>query len=75
MSRVLVINGPNLDQLGSREPEIYGRTTLAELEAELKDLGDRLGVEVAFFQANDEAALVDRVHMHSPARSLPSTAS
>lgn len=62
MSRVLVINGPNLDQLGTREPEIYGRTTLAELEAELKDLGDRLGIEVAFFQANDEAALVDRVH-------------
>lgn len=62
MSRVLVINGPNLDQLGTRQPEIYGRTTLAELEAELKALGHRLGIEVAAYQANDEAALIDRVH-------------
>ncbi|MGI8517655.1 MAG: type II 3-dehydroquinate dehydratase [Acidimicrobiia bacterium] len=61
MSRVLVINGPNLDQLGRRQPEIYGRTTLAELEAELKRIGKSLEFDVDFFQGNDEAALVERI--------------
>lgn len=61
MSRVLVINGPNLDQLGRRQPEIYGRTTLAELEAELKPLGEALDLDVVFFQGNEEAALVERI--------------
>jgi 3-dehydroquinate dehydratase-2 len=62
MARLLVLNGPNLNLLGTREPEIYGRTTLADIEARLGDRVRRAGHEVAFFQSNAEHALIDRVH-------------
>jgi 3-dehydroquinate dehydratase II len=58
---VLVINGPNLNLLGTREPEIYGRTTLADIDRELIELGAELGVRVETFQSNSEGALVDRI--------------
>lgn len=58
---VLVLHGPNLNLLGEREPEIYGRTTLAEIDSELRALGEELGVSVESFQSNSEGALVDRI--------------
>jgi len=62
VTRVLVLEGPNLDLLGTREPEIYGRQTLEELHAGIADLAGRLGLEVDFFQSNHEGALIDRLH-------------
>lgn len=59
--RIGVIHGPNLNLLGRREPEVYGRTTLAEIDAQLRALGAELGVEVEAFQANGEGELVDRI--------------
>ena len=59
---VLVINGPNLNLLGTREPAIYGAATLADVEAMCRTEGERLGLSVACFQSNHEGALVDRVH-------------
>jgi 3-dehydroquinate dehydratase-2 len=58
---VLVVHGPNLNLLGVREPEIYGTTTLAQIDRDLIELGARLGVEVETFQANGEGALIDRI--------------
>jgi 3-dehydroquinate dehydratase-2 len=59
--KVLVVNGPNLNLLGTREPGVYGRTTLAEIEARSQALGRELGLEVAFVQSNSEGALVDAI--------------
>ena len=59
--KIAVLHGPNLNLLGTREPEVYGRTTLAEIDAALARLGAELGAEVASFQSNHEGALVDHV--------------
>jgi len=59
---VIVLHGPNLNLLGTRKPEIYGRTTLAEIDAELTRRGSALGVTVQTFQSNHEGALIDRIH-------------
>jgi 3-dehydroquinate dehydratase-2 len=61
-SRVLILNGPNLNLLGTREPAIYGGRTLAEIEAELSDVAGKYSADIAFFQSNHEGALVDRIH-------------
>lgn len=59
--KILVLEGPNLNLLGAREPEIYGSKTAAELHAELSELGQSHGAELLFFQSNHEGALIDRV--------------
>jgi 3-dehydroquinate dehydratase-2 len=61
MSAVLVLNGPNLNLLGRREPSIYGRSTLADIETMCVAEGERLGLAVAWRQSNDEAELVSWV--------------
>ncbi|MFY9587734.1 MAG: type II 3-dehydroquinate dehydratase [Actinomycetota bacterium] len=61
MRRVLVVNGPNLDKLGTRQPEIYGSTTLAELEKLIAGWAEGLGLDAECFQSNDEDAIVAKV--------------
>ena len=60
--KILVLNGPNMNMLGIRQPEIYGKTTYADLVAMLQAEADKLGVEISFFQSNHEGALVDAIH-------------
>jgi 3-dehydroquinate dehydratase-2 len=60
--RIAVLNGPNLNLLGTREPAIYGTTTLSEIEARLRGLGSELGVEIECVQRNGEGELIDAVH-------------
>ena len=62
MTSVLVLNGPNLNLLGTRKPEVYGRTTLADVEAMCREEGGKLGLDVEFRQSNHEGALVDWIH-------------
>ncbi|MCC7003597.1 MAG: type II 3-dehydroquinate dehydratase [Gemmatimonadaceae bacterium] len=60
--RIAVLNGPNLNLLGIREPEIYGTTTLAEIESHLEEVGAALGVTLLFSQFNDEGRMLEAVH-------------
>ncbi len=61
---ILLVNGPNLNLLGEREPEIYGRTTLAEIEAMVRDACDAWGVPTRTFQSNHEGAILDFLQQH-----------
>ncbi len=60
---ILVLHGPNLNLLGSREPEVYGRDTLADINAKLAALAKAEGIGFDAFQTNSEGALIDRVHL------------
>jgi len=60
--RIAVINGPNLNLLGTREPELYGRETLADVERTLRSVASEMGAEVQFAQHNGEGDLIDTIH-------------
>jgi 3-dehydroquinate dehydratase-2 len=62
MKKVQIINGPNLNMLGKREPEIYGCLTLDEINAKLVERSELLDLELFFFQSNHEGAIADKVH-------------
>lgn len=62
MKRIVIINGPNLDRLGRREPEIYGDQTLTDLENLLVEEAAQLGVEVQFYQSNHEGFMIDEIN-------------
>jgi len=59
--RIAVLNGPNLNLLGQREPEVYGRTTLAEIESMVREAGHAQGAEIEWLQTNHEGEMVDAV--------------
>jgi 3-dehydroquinate dehydratase-2 len=59
---LLLLNGPNLNLLGTREPHIYGATTLADVEQAAQKQANTAGAQLAFFQSNHEGALIDRIH-------------
>ena len=60
--KLLVLHGPNLNLLGQREPEVYGRNSLADIDRMIQEAAEKSGVEVATFQSNHEGALIDRIH-------------
>lgn len=62
MKKILVMNGPNLNLLGEREPAIYGGDTLVSINDEILEAGSRMGYEMVFFQSNSEGGLIDRLH-------------
>lgn len=62
MTRLLVLHGPNLNLLGTREPGVYGSVTLEQIDNALLERAQQAGVELATFQSNHEGALVDRIH-------------
>ncbi|MBP8256637.1 MAG: 3-dehydroquinate dehydratase [Opitutaceae bacterium] len=67
MKTIAILNGPNLDRLGKREPDVYGRTTLADLEAALRtEFSARASLD--FFQSNHEGAIIDRISAWADAR-------
>ena len=66
MKRVVVVNGPNLNLLGKREPHIYGSRTQEDLQQVIEDRASRLGLEVTFFQSNDEGEMIDFLQREAP---------
>ena len=61
MAKVLVLNGPNLNLLGTREPEIYGSTTLKDIETMMAERAQAAGIAIDFYQSNHEGRLVDKI--------------
>jgi 3-dehydroquinate dehydratase-2 len=70
MPKILVVNGPNLNLLGSREPEKYGHVTLEKLNAELTAQARDAGVEIGFFQSNHEGAIIDYLQKEASAANV-----
>lgn len=62
MTSILILNGPNLNLLGTRQPEVYGKTTLLDIERRCMAHGQAQGIDVSFSQSNHEGALVDAIH-------------
>ena len=62
MSSVLILNGPNLNLLGTRQPDVYGATTLEDIENLCREAADRLGMSISFEQTNHEGTLIDQIH-------------
>lgn len=65
MKQILIINGPNLDRLGKREPTIYGNQTLADLEQMLRTEAEQLGLTLSFYQSNHEGYIIDEISKHA----------
>ncbi len=61
MIRILLVHGPNLNMLGKREPEVYGKLTLDEIDARMKQIAEKSGAELRIFQSNSEGALIDAI--------------
>ena len=61
MKNILIINGPNLNMLGKREPEIYGKTTLEEIENQCNSVSKKLNLKISFFQSNSESDIIDEI--------------
>ena len=62
LMKILILHGPNLNLLGTREPEVYGSMTLDDINHKLSELGKELGVEIKYLQSNHEGALIDALH-------------
>lgn len=62
MKKILIMNGPNLDMVGIREPGVYGSETLESINREIADYANKLGMECDFYQSNCEGALIDKIH-------------
>ncbi len=62
MTKVLIINGPNLNLLGTREPGIYGSQTLEDINNKVIEEAKKLGIQVSFFQSNHEGEIIDKIH-------------
>ncbi|MES1981410.1 MAG: type II 3-dehydroquinate dehydratase [Pseudomonadota bacterium] len=69
MKNILVLHGPNLNLLGEREPEVYGRVTLQEINTKLTGIAEQAGAELQYFQSNAEGALIDRIQLTRQDRS------